>query len=91
VLVSFQESALLLELIIKSSGAPLDITGESCTFSNEAGTCIGGQNNLQACDPSLPNGGTGTADCSIPDIFGVSGTCEVTGGVPIGLSAELNP
>jgi hypothetical protein len=89
VTVGFDDSALLLELIIKSSGAPLDITGESCTFSNEAGTCIGGQNNLQVCDPSTPTGGAGGADCSVPDIFGQPGICANTGGVPISLPATI--
>jgi hypothetical protein len=92
VTVAFDDSQILIELEIKSSGAPLNISAESCTFTNEEGTCFGGANNLFACDPDLPNGGTGPpgpADCSVPDLFGGTGTCERTDGASITLPATI--
>jgi len=62
---NFDPAAILIELVIKSSGAPLDITGDACTFTNEEATCFGGANNLEVCDPSvLPGGGPNGANCA---------------------------
>jgi hypothetical protein len=92
VVLAFDETDFLIALVIKSSGAPLDITGNNCTFSNEAGTCFGGANDLDECDPAAPDGSTGLADCTEADIFppnNTPGTCEVTDGSPVSLPATF--
>ena len=87
VLVNFDPAAILIELVIVSSGAPLDISGDSCTFNNPAGTCIGGLNAFEVCDPSDPGGGPGGADCTASNPITPPGTCEATGGGPITLGS----
>ena len=92
VVLAFDETDFNIALVIKSSGAPLDITGNNCTFSNEAGTCLGGANDLDECDPAAPDGSTGLADCTEADIFppnNTPGTCEVTDGSPVSLPATF--
>jgi len=91
VAANFDPAAFVIELVIKSSGAPLDITGDACTFTNEEATCFGGRNNLEVCDPSvLPGGGPGGANCaqfdptSNPQI----GTCVRTDGADIALPVQ---
>jgi hypothetical protein len=88
VVLAFDETIFNIALVIKSSGAPLDITGNNCTFSNEPGTCSGGANDLDECDPAAPDGSTGLADCTVPGQFppnNVPGTCEVTDGAPVSM------
>jgi len=89
---AFDETDFNIALVIKSSGAPLNITGNACTFSNEAGTCFGGANDLDECAPAAPDGSTGLADCTEADIFppnNTPGTCEVTDGSPVSLPATF--
>ena len=89
---SFDETNFVIELVIKSSGAPLDITGSACTFSNEQGTCFGGRNGGRLCDPAAPDGSTGLADCTAidPPIILDPGVCTRTDGAPITLGTT-NP
>ena len=84
---SFDEANFFIELVIKSSGAPLDITGSACTFSNEQGTCFGGKNEGRLCDPAAPDSSTGLADCTDihPPLINDPGTCDRTDGAPITL------
>jgi hypothetical protein len=77
--VNFNPDDILIALQIKSSGLPLDITGANCTFNNPEGTCIGGLNAFEVCNPSDPGGGPGGADCTASNPINPPGTCEVTG------------
>ena len=85
VLVNFDPAAILIELVIVSSGAPLNITGDSCTFNNPAGTCIGGLNAFDTCDPSIA--APGDPLCLASNPITPPGTCEATGGGPITLGS----
>lgn len=83
--VNFAPNAFLLELVLISTGAPLNITGAACTFDNPVGTCTGGGNALRECDPAAPDGSTGLADCTVidPPLVLEPGTCERTDGADI--------
>ena len=88
VAVNFNPDGILIELVIKSSGAPLNITAADCTFNNPAGACIGGANDLEICDPELAGGGSGgpgEADCTEikPPFVTVPGVCTPTDGTDI--------
>ena len=83
VAVNFASNEFLVELVINSSGAPLNIDASSCAFDNPAGTCIGGVNSLQICDPSEPGGGPGGADCTATNPMVQPGTCVNTDGADI--------
>ena len=81
--VNFAPNAFLLELVLISTGAPLNITGAACTFDNPAGTCIGGVNALEVCDPTIDNGGLGDPLCLVSNPITPAGTCERTDGADI--------
>jgi hypothetical protein len=77
VTVNFSET-FLLELVINATGAPLDVSGASCTFDNPGGLCTGGSNANQDCDetidPAPPGAGDPVCAVGLPN-----GVCLSTG------------
>ena len=88
--VNFDPAAILIELVIVSSGAPLNITGDACTFNNPEGTCYGGLNAFQRCDATIDpigSGGAGNPFCLASNPIVQPGECVPTDGGAITLTS----
>ena len=87
---AFDDVNFLIELQIKSSGAPLNITGDACTFNNPVGTCYGGTNAFLRCDPSIDpigSGGEGDPFCLASNAIVPPGECLPSDGAAITLTS----